>query len=133
MLRSTSQSKIFKCFMLLGTFSAMTATILGAFAAHALRTHFSDYQMQIFQTGILYQFIHSFSLLCIGMILWQFNTRILQIAGWLFFIGIMLFSGSLYLISLIQVKSIGIVTPFGGSCFIIGWLLLALGISKISS
>ncbi|STX29296.1 Protein of uncharacterised function (DUF423) [Legionella beliardensis] len=133
MSHSTSQLRVFKFFMLIGSFSAMTATILGAFAAHALKTQFSDYQMQIFQTGIFYQFIHSFALLFVGIILWQFNIRALQISGWLFIIGILLFSGSLYLMSLIQVKSIGLVTPFGGACFIIGWLLLTIGIYKLNS
>lgn len=130
MLRSTSQSRRFKWFMLIGIFYAMTATILGAFAAHALRTQFSDYQMHIFQTGIFYQFIHSLALLFVGLILWQSNTRILQVSGWLFIAGILLFSGSLYLLSLMQIKAIGVVTPFGGVCFIFGWLLLAVGIYK---
>ncbi|WP_131783602.1 DUF423 domain-containing protein [Legionella gresilensis] len=133
MLHTTSQLRIFKIFMLIGAFSAMTATILGAFAAHTLKIQFSDYQMQIFQTGILYQFIHSLSLLFVGMILLQFDTKTLRVSGWLFFIGILLFSGSLYLMSVMQVKAIGIITPFGGTCFIIGWLLLAVGISKINS
>ncbi|WP_419421386.1 DUF423 domain-containing protein (plasmid) [Legionella sp. D16C41] len=132
MLRSTSQLKMFKIFMLIGALSAMTALILGAFAAHVLKTKFSGYQMQIFQTGIMYQFIHSFSLLFVGIILWQFNTRILQVAGWSFFTGILLFSGSLYLMSLMQIKALGIITPFGGACFILGWLLLAVGIYKIN-
>lgn len=133
MLHSTSQSGMFKRFILIGAFSAMTATILGAFAAHGLKTQFSDYQMQIFQTGIFYQFIHSLALLFVGMFLWQFNTRTLQVSGWLFFMGILLFSGSLYLMSLMQVKAIGVVTPFGGVCFIVGWLLLAVGIYKANS
>ncbi|MGL5743136.1 MAG: DUF423 domain-containing protein [Legionella sp.] len=130
MLRSASQSRMFKCFMLIGVVSAMIATILGAFAAHALKTQFSSYQMQIFQTGIFYQFIHSLALLFVGMMFWQFNIRTLQASGCLFFMGILLFSGSLYLMSLMQLKAIGVATPIGGVCFIAGWLLLAVGIYK---
>lgn len=130
MFHSIFQSGSYKRFMLMGTFSAMIATILGAFAAHALKSQFSDYQMHIFQTGIFYQFIHSFALLFVGMLLSQVNTKALLVAGWLFAIGIILFSGSLYLISMTQVNALGIVTPLGGLCFIMGWLLLAVGIYK---
>lgn len=111
----------------------MVATILGAFAAHGLKAQLSDYQMHIFQTGVFYQFTHSLALLFVGVILWHINNRLIRISGWLFFIGILLFSGSLYLMSVLNVKAIGIVTPIGGTCFIFGWILLVLGIYKTNT
>ncbi|KTD42242.1 DUF423 domain-containing protein [Legionella parisiensis] len=132
MIRSPSETVILKRFIAIGALSTMVATILGAFAAHSLNTQLSVYQMHIFQTGVFYHFIHSLALLFLGVILCHFNARIIRVAGWLFFTGIFLFSGSLYLLSLINVKAIGVVTPVGGLCFIVGWLLLAIGIYKAS-
>nr|WP_082647082.1 DUF423 domain-containing protein [Fluoribacter gormanii] len=124
---------MFKHFIAIGALSAMVATILGAFAAHGLKAQLSDYQMHIFQTGVFYQFTHSLTLLFVGVILWHINNRLIRISGWLFFIGILLFSGSLYLMSVLNVKAIGIVTPIGGTCFIFGWILLVLGIYKTNA
>ncbi|WP_115709749.1 DUF423 domain-containing protein [Legionella sainthelensi] len=130
MMHPTSESVMAKHFMVIGALSAMFATIFGAFAAHALKTEFSAYQMGIFQTGVFYQFIHSVALLCVGMILCQFNAQTIRVSGWLFFAGILLFSGSLYTLSLTKIKIIGMITPIGGACFIAAWLLLAVGIYK---
>ncbi|HHF7374186.1 DUF423 domain-containing protein [Legionella bozemanae] len=133
MIQPSSETVMPKRFIAIGALSAMVATILGAFAAHHLNTQVSASQMHIFQTGVFYQFIHSLALLFVGMILCQFDARIIRVAGWLFFTGIFLFSGSLYLLSMLNVKAIGVVTPIGGLCLIIGWLLLAIGIYKASS
>ncbi|WP_454783257.1 DUF423 domain-containing protein [Legionella sp. WA2022007384] len=130
---SSASERMFKRFIAIGALSAMFATILGAFAAHGLKAQFSEYQMHIFQTGVFYQFIHSLALLFIGVILWNLNSRFIRISGWLFVIGILFFSGSLYLMSFMQVKALGMVTPIGGTCFIIGWLLLVLGIYKTNT
>ena len=132
MISSVSET-MFKRYIAIGALSAMVATILGAFAAHGLKAQFSEYQLHIFQTGVFYQFIHSLALLFIGVILWHLNSRFIQISGWLFVIGILLFSGSLYLMSLMQVKALGIVTPIGGTCFIFGWIFLVLGIYKTNT
>lgn len=130
MVHPTSKSVMPKRFMVIGALSAMFATIFGAFAAHSLKAEFDAYQMHIFQTGVFYQFIHSLALIFVGMFLYQFNAQTIRFAGWLFFAGILLFSGSLYLLSLTKIKTIGMVTPFGGVCFITAWLLLAVGIYK---
>ncbi|KTC79825.1 DUF423 domain-containing protein [Legionella cherrii] len=119
-----------KRFITLGALLAMVATILGAFAAHVLKTRFSDLQMDVFKTGVFYQMIHSLALLFDGMLLVQFNNRFIQISGWLFLAGIFFFSGSLYLLSLCTVKAVGLATPIGGLFFIFGWFLLAIGIHK---
>ncbi|KTD53656.1 hypothetical protein Lsan_4066 [Legionella santicrucis] len=119
-----------KRFMVIGALSAMFATIFGAFAAHALKTQLSAYQIHVFQTGVFYQFIHSLALLFVGIILYRFNAQTIRVSGWLFFAGILFFSGSLYLLSLTNIKIIGMITPIGGVCFIAAWLLLAIGIHK---
>ncbi|QMT59835.1 DUF423 domain-containing protein [Legionella sp. PC997] len=124
---SSGSEIMFKRFIAIGASSAMVATILGSFAAHHLKTQFSEYQMHLFQTGVFYQFIHSLALLFIGVILWHLNNQFIRVSGWLFFIGILLFPGSLYLMSLMQVKALGLITPIGGTCFICGWILLAMG------
>ncbi|KTD64297.1 DUF423 domain-containing protein [Legionella spiritensis] len=129
MTASVSETIMSRRFIAIGALSAMIATILGAFAAHALQEKLTKYQIHVFQTGIFYQFIHSLALLFVGMILLHFNKRLIQISGWFFFMGILFFSGSLYLISLLQINTIGIITPIGGACFIIGWSLLAVGVS----
>ncbi len=121
---------VMKRFTSLGALSAMIATLLGAFAAHGLKPQFSEYQMHVFQTGVFYQFIHSLALMFIGIILWQLNNRLLRIAGWLFGAGVVMFSGSLYLMSLIPIQGLGVVTPIGGACFLFGWLFLVAGIHR---
>lgn len=119
-----------KRFIIIAALSAMISTLLGAFAAHSLNHFFSDYQMRIFQTGVLYQFIHSIALLFIGILLLHINHPLIKRSGILFLVGIVLFSGSLYSLSLLQVNELGIITPFGGLAFILGWCLLAVGVYK---
>ncbi len=119
-----------KRFMIMASFSAMIATILGAFAAHGLKAQFSSYQLDVFKTGIFYQFIHSLALLSVGLILLHFKNQILYFSGWFFLSGIVLFSGGLYLLILTKVQILGIITPLGGACLILGWFFLAIGLYK---
>ncbi len=121
-----------KRFIAAGAILAMLATILGAFATHGLQGKFSAEQMKIFQTGIYYQFVHSLSLIMVGVLLFHTNLRLIRWSGYLFFAGILFFSGSLYLLCVIKVKPLGAITPIGGMCFIMGWLSLAMGIYKNS-
>lgn len=121
-----------KHFISIAALSAMLATILGAFAAHLLKGQISEYRMNIFQTGVLYQLIHSLALFGVGLLLLQLNKQLIKCSGWLFLAGIFFFSGSLYLISMLQIKAIGMITPLGGLCFILGWLSLAIGVYKAS-
>ncbi|KTC85616.1 MULTISPECIES: DUF423 domain-containing protein [Legionella] len=117
-------------FIAIAALSAMIATMMGAFAAHGLKAQFSESQMSVFQTAVFYQFIHSLALLFLGVLILKWDKRILQISGWLFCFGILLFSGSLYLLSLLKIQILGMLTPFGGVCFILGWFLLAIGVYK---
>ena len=118
-----------------GAFFAGLAVIFGAFGAHALKAKLAPDQLAIFQTGVQYQFYHSFALLLTGVIFSAFPVKQIKLAGTFFIIGILLFSGSLYAMSLLSITGvglgpIGIVKPIGGLMFILGWAFLFLGIAK---
>lgn len=116
-----------KIFVFLGSINAFLAVALGAFGAHALKNKLSEEMLAVYQTGIHYHIIHALGLLFIG-ILAQRITELMLVnwAGGLLFLGIVLFSGSLYALSLSGVKAFGVVTPFGGVAFLSGWILLAI-------
>lgn len=107
----------------------MIAVILGAFAAHTLKQHLTPEHLDTFQTGVRYQFYHAFAILVVGMLLYSRKTNLLHISGWLFTIGILFFSGSLYLLSVRETMNLalnwlGPITPVGGLFFIAGWVCL---------
>ena len=112
-------------FVLLAALSGFTGVALGAFAAHGLRGRLSPEYLAVFQTGVLYQLIHAVALLGVGVLALHWRSRLLGAAGSLFALGILLFSGSLYLLTLSGLR-VGMVTPLGGVCFLAGWLCLAL-------
>lgn len=101
--------------------------LLGAFAAHALKDKLSSYAMSIMETAVRYQMYHALALLAVAIALKFSHHTLFNAAGVCFFIGILLFSGSLYLIALTDMK-VGIVTPIGGFLLLLGWLLFSLGI-----
>ncbi len=112
-------------FISLGSFCAFCGVALGAFGAHHLKAALSPEALAIYQTGVTYQMWHSLGLIGIGLMQNLMpESRQLKWAGWLMFCGVLLFSGSLYILSLIQLRWIGMITPFGGICFLIAWLLL---------
>lgn len=119
-----------KTWMLAGTVFAGLGVIIGAFGAHALRERLGERAMTIFQTGSQYQFIHALGLILLG--LWSLsNTNSVGTAcGWLFSVGIVLFSGSLYALAITDIKILGAITPFGGISFILGWICFALSVWK---
>jgi len=125
-----------KGFLRLATLLGALSVILGAFGAHALKQLISDKSLAIFETGVRYQFYHAIALLITGILYKEFTNTYLSWAGRLFCLGILFFSGSLYLLSFIELteqsglKWIGAITPIGGVCFIAGWILLAIGVSK---
>ncbi|MEH6586762.1 MAG: DUF423 domain-containing protein [Halioglobus sp.] len=115
-----------KLFITLASLSAMLAVTFGAFGAHALRGKLDDNLMGVFQTAVQYHFYHSLALLAVGVIaLSQPQTVMLKSAGWLFLIGIAVFSGSLYMLAITGTKWLGAITPLGGLAFIAGWGCLA--------
>lgn len=127
-----------KTFVRLGALLAALSVILGAFGAHALKQILSEKGLSIFETGVRYQMYHAFALLLTGILYKEFPHKYLQFAGRLFCAGILIFSGSLYVLCYIisvgqnSLNWIGAITPLGGVCFIAGWLFLAMGIKDKS-
>jgi uncharacterized membrane protein YgdD (TMEM256/DUF423 family) len=127
---------MYKPALISGCFFACLAVILGAFGAHALKAVMPQEQLQTFETGVRYQFYHAFALLAAGIIYGAFPTSSIRLATVFFSIGVVLFSGSLYLLAALKMNGkvglggLGIITPVGGLCFIVGWLLLWWGVFK---
>jgi uncharacterized membrane protein YgdD (TMEM256/DUF423 family) len=107
----------------LGALNAAIAIAAGAFAAHGLREKLDARALEVFETGARYHMYHAFALVLVGLV--GMTVRGSQTAGWLFQVGIVLFSGSLYALALTGTKGIGAITPIGGLAFIVGWLWLA--------
>jgi uncharacterized membrane protein YgdD (TMEM256/DUF423 family) len=101
------------------------ATVLGAFGAHALKSHLSQDRLQIYETAVRYHFFHALGLLAIGVLLRSLDVSLLRNAATLILVGITLFSGSLYLLTFGAPRVLGIVTPIGGLALIAGWVLFA--------
>jgi uncharacterized membrane protein YgdD (TMEM256/DUF423 family) len=115
-----------KLFITLASLSGMLAVMLGAFGAHALKGKLDDYALGVFETAVQYHFYHSFALLAVGILaLSHPHTALLRSSGWLFLLGIVVFSGSLYVLSFTGARWLGAITPLGGLAFIAGWACLA--------
>ncbi len=110
----------------MGAVSGMLCVILGAFGAHGLENQLPAHHLEWWQKAVDYQALHSLALLAVGLLALQQGSRLLQWSGWSFLIGILLFSGSLYLLALTGNRTLGMITPFGGLAFIIGWCCLTL-------
>ncbi len=112
------------------------AVALGAFGAHGLKSIVPADTVSTFQTGVQYQMYHALALLAVAIVFEKFPNKLVRWAGISFCIGILLFSGSLYLLTFLKatgkvgLEGVGIITPFGGIFFILGWVLLFLGIMK---
>ena len=120
-----------KLFITLGSINAMLAVMLGAFGAHGLKSRLTAELMAIFQTGVQYHFYHAFGLILIGIIAMHFPGSVwLKWSGWVMLTGIVLFSGSLYMLALTNLRWLGAITPIGGLAFIIAWLVLIVAILK---
>ncbi|MEQ7918869.1 DUF423 domain-containing protein [Xanthomonas sp. WHRI 1810A] len=113
-----------RTFLMLAAFFGFTGVALGAFAAHALKNRLSADYLAIFHTGVLYQLIHALAIFGVALLAMQIQGRLVTYAGVAFTLGIILFSGSLYLLTLTGVSKIGIITPIGGLFFLIGWGIL---------
>ncbi|MBA3582832.1 MAG: DUF423 domain-containing protein [Gammaproteobacteria bacterium] len=118
-----------KFFLLAGAVFNLLAVVLGAFGAHALKNKLSADLLRVYHTAVEYQFYHALALLAIGILMlqWPHNT-VLKSSGLSFFVGVLIFSGSLYALALSSVRWLGAITPLGGVAFIIGWILLSLAI-----
>ena len=120
-----------KLLLLLGSFNAALAVLLGAFGAHALKEKLSGSLMTVYQTGNQYHFYHAFGLMIIGVIAFHLpSSSWLRWSGLFMFAGIILFPGSLYLLALTNIRWLGAITPLGGIAFIVAWLLMAVAVLK---
>jgi uncharacterized membrane protein YgdD (TMEM256/DUF423 family) len=123
-----------KPFLSVAAICGAIAVALGAFGAHGLKKIVSAETVSTFETGVRYQFYHAFALLFVAILFEKFPTKWIKWAGAFFIIGMILFSGSLYLLTVLKatenvgLQGIGIITPFGGLFFIMGWLCLFAGV-----
>ncbi len=114
-----------KALLLLGAVNAALAVILGAFGAHGLKARVDSALLETWATASLYHFHHALALLLVGVLAKQFGNTGFVAAGWTLFAGMLIFSGSLYLLVLSGQRWLGAVTPIGGTAMIVGWLMLA--------
>ncbi|SMO70059.1 DUF423 domain-containing protein [Fodinibius sediminis] len=120
-----------KLFLIIGSAAMALAVMLGAFGAHGLKKMLSDEMLTIFETGVSYHFYHAIGLLVVGLTARYLSDSILlSWSGWLMLAGLLIFSGSLYVLSITGIRWLGAITPVGGLCFIASWILLALAIWK---
>lgn len=117
-------------FLALGALSAGIAVALGAFAAHALKARLEAQLLAAFEVGARYQMYHALALVAVGLLAERRSSRLLGASGALFLAGTVLFSGSLYALSLTGIRGLGAITPFGGLAFLAGWLCLAAAALK---
>ena len=107
-----------------GAFSCALAVIIGAFGAHGLKDVLNEYSRGVYEKGNLYHFIHSMALIVNGILSKIFSQLDFMISGYLFLLGIILFSFSLYALAITDIKKLGAITPLGGICFIFAWLYI---------
>lgn len=125
-----------KTYLIIATVLAGLSVMFGAFGAHGLKKIVPPETVATFQTGVQYQMYHAFALFIVAILYERFANSYIQNAGGFFISGIVLFSGSLYALTLLKATSkvglggIGILTPIGGLVFIVGWVLLGIGIMK---
>ena len=119
-----------KIFIVLGIINGFLAVALGAFGAHGLEGKLSEKSLAIWDKAVHYQMFHTMALLVTGLLLAKLQQTSAVWAGWMFFVGILLFSGSLYLYSTTGTKLLAMITPFGGVAFLIGWVLLGYAVVK---
>lgn len=120
-----------KTFIIIGAVNAFLAVALGAFGAHGLEGKLPAKYLETWKTGVTYQMFHATGLLVIGLLLGKVPaSSLFSTAGWLMLAGIILFSGSLYVLSLTKISVLGAITPLGGVAFLAAWVLIIIGATK---
>ena len=120
-----------KSFLLIAAISGFLVVALGAFGAHGLKEKISADLLAVYQTGVLYQMFHTLALLAVALLMAHLpQLGALRWSGWLFVAGIVIFSGSLYLLALTGVRVLGAITPIGGLLMIVAFLLLAVAVLR---
>jgi uncharacterized membrane protein YgdD (TMEM256/DUF423 family) len=116
-----------RTFLLIGALAGVVGVTLGAFGAHGLRERLTPDMLGVFETGVRYHMYHALAILGVASVAERLQaSRLVLASGWLFLAGIILFSGSLYLLAVTGVRVLGAITPFGGVAFLLGWGCLAL-------
>lgn len=124
-------TSVARLFIALGSINAALAVILGAFGAHILKTRLSPEMLQVYHVGSQYHFYHAIGMLLIGALATQFqNNGALRLSGFLMLAGIVLFSGSLYVLAVTGATWLGAVAPLGGLAFIAAWVVLAIAVLR---
>ncbi|MDU7558291.1 MULTISPECIES: DUF423 domain-containing protein [unclassified Pseudomonas] len=121
-----------RVFLMLAAFFGFTGVALGAFAAHGLKDRLSEQYLAIFHTGVTYQLVHALALIGVALLATQLQSRLVTWAGICFALGIVLFSGSLYVLTMTGISKLGMITPIGGLGFLAGWLCLGLAAWRVS-
>jgi uncharacterized membrane protein YgdD (TMEM256/DUF423 family) len=122
-----------KLFLILGGINAALVVMLGAFGAHGLKAKLPAEMLAVYQTAVHYHLFHALGLLAVGLVATQIADSVwLKWSGWLMLLGIILFSGSLYVLSVSGLRWLGMVTPFGGVAFIAAWIVFVIAIAKSS-
>lgn len=116
-----------RAFFFFGAILGALGVAAGAFGAHALKARLTPEMLAVFETGVRYHLIHALGLLAAAWASARWPSPAIRAAGWLFVVGVVLFSGSLYVLCLTGIRGLGVITPIGGVAFIAGWLLLAWG------
>ncbi|MCH8273009.1 MAG: DUF423 domain-containing protein [Candidatus Marinimicrobia bacterium] len=119
-----------KTFLIIAAVFGFLGVAFGAFGAHALKDKLTPQLLETFETGVRYQMYHVFAIAVVALASTHWRIGLLNISGWMFVVGIIIFSGSLYILSLTGEKMWGAVTPFGGLALLGGWLTLAVGLYK---
>jgi uncharacterized membrane protein YgdD (TMEM256/DUF423 family) len=120
-----------RLFLLFAAVLAGLAVVLGAFGAHGLRAIIDPAMLSVYQTAVEYHFWHALGLIGVAFAADRYpGSRLIRASGWAMILGILLFSGSLYILSLSGIGRLGMITPFGGLALIAGWVLLAAGLLK---
>lgn len=119
-----------KLFLILGVINGFLAVAFGAFGAHGLEGKISEKAIGIWEKAVTYQMFHTMALLVTGLLLAKFQSGGILWAGWMFFVGIVLFSGSLYVYSTTGITAFALITPLGGVAFLAGWVLLGYTVIK---
>ena len=115
-----------RIFFALGALSAFLGVAAGAFGAHALKARVTPDMLAVFEVGVRYQMYHAFALIACAWAVTKWPGTLVNASGWLFVVGTIVFSGSLYALSLSGVRWLGAITPFGGLAFLAGWICLAV-------
>jgi uncharacterized membrane protein YgdD (TMEM256/DUF423 family) len=119
-----------RLFFVTGAVSACIAVAAGAFGAHALKSRLAADMLAVFEVGARYQMYHALALLACAWAVTKWPGTLVSAAGWLFILGTLLFSGSLYVLSLTGLRWLGAITPLGGIALLAGWICLAAAAIK---